>query len=389
MNELATHPLADAMLMNRQSFQAANGIIGNSIEIREIVDTVIQVAPTDITVLLTGESGTGKEIIAHAIHAGSKRSGGKFMPVNCGAIPEGILESELFGHEKGSFTGAVDTRKGYFEIADGGTIFLDEIGEMPLTTQVKLLRVLENGEFLRVGSSEPRTSDVRIIAATNKDLDLEVRNKRFREDLFYRLRSVNIRIPALRHRRSDIALLTAAFLSGINEKNGNGSSILITDDGMTELMRYSWPGNIRELRNFIESVAILEHGKVLDQTMVLKYLHREETRQDDRPLPVVTGRTSEQAERELIFRALLEIRTELTDLRSLIENAMRAPLSLPPAETPSEDLAALDSFTFGEMERTMIERALKRFDGNRRLAAHALGLSERTLYRKINEYNIQ
>ncbi|HEX9614781.1 MAG TPA: sigma-54 dependent transcriptional regulator, partial [Bacteroidota bacterium] len=231
--------------MNRQEFQQEFGIVGTSPEIREIVDVVRQVAPTDITVLITGESGVGKEIVARAIHGASRRSKKPLVTVNCGAIPEGLIESELFGHEKGSFTSAVDLRRGYFEIADGSTILLDEVGETPLATQVKLLRVLENGEFVRVGSSVPRTADVRVIAATNKNLDYEVQQKRFRPDLYFRLRSVNLWVPPLRNRRGDIPLLLEAFVAEFTGKNGltfEGFS----DEAMEILLSHHWPGNIRE-----------------------------------------------------------------------------------------------------------------------------------------------
>jgi transcriptional regulator with PAS, ATPase and Fis domain len=353
------------------------------------------VAPTDITVLLTGESGTGKEVIAHAIHNGSRRASKKFIAVNCGAIPEGILESELFGHEKGSFTGAIETRKGYFEIADGGTVFLDEIGDTPIVTQVKLLRVLENGEFLRVGSSESRKTDVRIIAATNKELESEVQAKRFRQDLYFRLRSVNIRIPPLRNRRSDIPLLLDTFLAEVRLKHGE-NPILFTDDAKDVLVRFSWPGNVRELKNIVESIAILEHGKVVDAVIVEKYLHTAPPVETSRSLPVLLGKSSEQAERELIFRALLEIRAELGDLRGLLERlSLRHPLSLPPPESsveessPSEAPFTLDDLSLADMEMKLISHALQRFDGNRRLAAQSLKISERTFYRKIQHYGLQ
>jgi transcriptional regulator with PAS, ATPase and Fis domain len=372
---------------SRRQFQRIHGITGTSVEIREIVDTVMQVAPTDITVLISGESGTGKEIVANAIHAASRRSSARFVAVNCGAIPEGILESELFGHEKGSFTGAIDARKGYFEIANGGTIFLDEIGDTPAAVQVKLLRVLENGTFMRVGSSEQSSTDVRVIAATNKDLEQEVLARRFRQDLYYRLRSVNIRIPPLRERRSDIPLLIEAFLTEEKKKNP-ANDMLLTEDAIAALTRHSWPGNVRELRNVIESIAILEHGKVVDETVVSKYLPAPPGI-TDRPLPVWLGKSSEQAERELVFRALFEIRAELEEIKHFLEHFAAAPLSLPPADAARDDgMSAFDDLTLEQMERRMIERALERFDGNRRLAAQALKISERTLYRKIKDYGL-
>src|SRR5512144_2972029 len=238
--------------MDRDLFQKESGIIGESIEIKELVDVVLQVAPTDITVLITGESGVGKELVAKAIHSASRRKARPLVSVNAGAIPEGIMESELFGHEKGSFTGASETRKGYFELADGGTIFLDEIGELPIGTQVKFLRVLENGEYMRVGSASPRRVNVRVIAATNRNLEAEVRQGNFRSDLYFRLRSINIRIPALRERREDIPVFVETFARQVAEKNkipfGGFSA-----DAMELLKSYHWPGNVRELRNVVES----------------------------------------------------------------------------------------------------------------------------------------
>ncbi|MFZ1730351.1 MAG: sigma-54 dependent transcriptional regulator [Bacteroidota bacterium] len=372
---------------DRQTFQRRHGIIGKSTEMREVVDTIMQVAPTDITVLVTGESGTGKEVIAKAIHNASRRAGRRFIPVNCGAIPEGILESELFGHEKGSFTGAVETRKGYFELADGGTIFLDEIGDTPISTQVKLLRVLESGEFMRVGSSEPRTADVRILAATNKSLEEEVRTRRFRQDLFFRLRSVNIRIPPLRNRRGDIPLLVEAFLQSLAGEARK--DILITDDAMAALMRHNWPGNVRELRNALESIIVLERGNVVDEVAVAKYLHIMEEPHDERSLPMALGKPPEQAERELIFRLLWEIKTDLSDLRSMVSDMRhRNPLSLPSGETPSGSTVDMDNMTLRGMEEELITHMLNRFHGNRRLAAEALNISERTLYRKIKDFGL-
>jgi DNA-binding NtrC family response regulator len=413
------HPPTERTARDRMLFQQRFGIIGRSVEMRELVDTVMQVAPSDITVLITGESGTGKEVIANAIHGASDRAAKRFVAVNCGAIPEGILESELFGHEKGSFTGAIETRKGYFEIADGGTIFLDEIGDTPIATQVKLLRVLENGEYMRVGSSERRTTDVRVIAATNKDLEQEVQARRFRQDLYYRLRSVNIRIPPLRTRRGDIPLLVERFLTDVRARNV-GRDLLLTDEGMDALMRHTWPGNVRELRNVIESISVLEQGKVVDDQVVARYMPQPAAPESDRALPMrLGGRTSEQAERELIFRALLEIRTELGDLRQLVEQlALQAQRMLPPvgaarpadagalvptravvpvhpaealphAASPTDDpLRVLDDLSLEELERRVIERALARFEGSRRLAAEVLGVSERTLYRKIKDYGL-
>lgn len=376
-----------SQVQDRKDFQRRHGIVGNSLELREVVETIMQVAPTDITVLITGESGTGKEVIAKAIHAASARRNRRFVAVNCGAIPEGILESELFGHEKGAFTGAVETRKGYFEMADGGTIFLDEIGDTPISTQVKLLRVLESGEYMRVGSAEPRFVNVRVITATNKNLEDEVRSKRFRQDLYFRLRSVNIRIPPLRSRRSDIQLLVRHFLR--NESSDPRESILLTDDGMDALVRHNWPGNVRELKNIVESISVLERGNVVDERVVAKYLHTEEEH-DYRALPVHLGKSPDQAEREVIFRLLVEMRGEMLQLRTLIESLREKPLpQLPPSDESRETTSIdLDSMTLRRMEELLINHTLTRLNGNRRLAAEALDISQRTLYRKIKDYGL-
>ncbi|MGA9365118.1 MAG: sigma-54 dependent transcriptional regulator [Bacteroidota bacterium] len=376
--------------MERMEFQKQMGIIGESVEIKEILDVVLQVAPTDITVLISGESGTGKELIAKAIHAASPRVSKTLVTVNCGAIPEGIMESELFGHEKGAFTGATELRKGYFEIADGGTIFLDEIGEMPLATQVKFLRVLENGEFMRVGASTPRKANVRVIAATNKDLEQEVRNGNFREDLFYRLRSVNIRVPPLRDRREDIPLFFNAFVRDFCERN-NLTFAGITDEAMQLIVNHDWPGNIRELKNVVESMLVIERGKRLEPEDVRKHLRGNRENHEERNLPVFLNRTAEQAERELLYRALVEMRKDILEVKNLIAHQLmhQAPVT-PPTEYSVEANVqeAEESMALDEVERKMIINALDRFHGNRRLAARALRISERTLYRKIKEYGL-
>ncbi|MEX1277278.1 MAG: sigma-54 dependent transcriptional regulator [Bacteroidota bacterium] len=372
--------------MDRETFQREQGIIGGSLEIQEIVDVVRQVAPTDITVLIIGESGVGKEVIAHAIHTASKRSKKNLVTVNCGAIPEGLIESELFGHEKGSFTSAVETRKGYFEIADGGTILLDEIGEMPLATQVKLLRVLENGEFARVGSSSPRTSDVRVLAATNKDLQYEVQQKRFRPDLYFRLRSVNITVPPLRSRKEDIPLLLEHFVREFTAKNGMKFEGF-TNDATDLIMSYHWPGNVRELKNVIESMLVLENGRRMDAETVRKYLKEYHVPVMERNLPVVMNKTVEQAERELIYRALVDLKGSIIELRELMLQQGNSV----PSETDALQIDQTNgngALSLSEMERRMIVNALERYKGNRRLAARDLNISERTLYRKIKEFGL-
>lgn len=368
--------------MDRASFQQKHGVLGNSVEIQEIVDVVQQVAPADITVLITGESGTGKEIIARAIHGASKRAERTLVTVNCGAIPEGLIESELFGHEKGSFTSAAETRKGYFEIADGGTIFLDEIGEMPLSTQVKLLRVLENGEFMRIGSSTPRKSDARVVAATNKNLEFEVQQKRFRPDLYFRLRSVNIWIPPLRERRDDIPVLIDHFAREFAQKNGIAFQGF-SDEARELLVQYRWPGNVRELRNVIESMIVLENGKRIGSDDLRRYLQGYAPQVVDRNLPVVANKTVEQAERELIYRALLDLKADIIEIRESLAHAQT-----PQQGKPVEPVNGNGSLSLDEMERQMITGALERHEGNRRLAARELNISERTLYRKIKEYGL-
>ena len=366
------------------------GIIGDSVAIREILDVVRQVGPTDITVLISGESGVGKDVVAKAVHAASNRARKPLITVNSGAIPEGIIESELFGHERGSFTGASEQRKGYFELADGGTIFLDEIGELPLPAQVKFLRVLENGEYLRVGSSVPRKVDVRVIAATNKDLEAEVRHGRFRQDLYYRLRSVNIVIPPLRSRPEDIPALVNRFAAEIAAKNGIRFEG-ITDVAMEALKEYSWPGNVRELRNVVESMIVLERGKKIKEDDVRRYVSTAQVMPEERNLPVhVAGRSVEQAERELILRALLDIKTNLLELKDVfglqaeaMESDRRTQGGMAVGQPSGEANLSLD-----HMERRMIAEALERHKGNRRMAARVLNISERTLYRKIKEYGL-
>jgi DNA-binding NtrC family response regulator len=383
-------------MSKREEIQEKYGIYGESQAIKEIIAVIEQVAPTDITVLITGESGVGKELVARAIHGESKRANGPFVIVNSGAIPEGILESELFGHEKGAFTGAIETRKGYFEMADGGTIFLDEIGDMPITTQVKILRVIETGEFMRVGSSQLRKVDVRVITATNKNLEDEVKRGNFREDLYYRLRSVNIYIPPLRERREDIPILFEKFVAEFCQKN-KVAFAGITDDAMQVLISYHWPGNVRELKNFVESILILENGKIIDANMVRKYLKYDLSGFDfTRNLPIRYGKTSEQADRELIYRALIDIKGDLIEIKNLLDNLatfiskqITSPLALPEAKVDLKTGTVIENFSLIDMEKRMIQAALERFNWNKRLAARALKISERTLYRKIKEYGLE
>jgi len=386
--------------VERMAFQEEHNIIGESLEMQEIVQVIQQVAPTDITVLITGESGVGKEVVAQAIHTASKRAKKPMVTVNCGAIPEGIIESELFGHEKGSFTGASESRKGYFELADGGTIFLDEIGELPTGTQVKFLRILENGEFMRVGSSTTKKVDVRVIAATNKDLEHEVFNKHFRPDLFYRLRSVNVRIPPLRERRDDIPLFFAKFAKDLGEKN-NIAFLGISDEAMGMLTQYYWPGNVRELRNVVESMLVIENGRRLTADDVRKYLKGSHTNGDERNLPMYVPKSAETAERELIYRALVDLKTDIMDMKNLLINGGASNVlvrreTMPGGSGEVHDKTIVhpvpaeeEGISLEEMERKMIVGSLQKYEGNRRLAAQALKISERTLYRKIKEYGLQ
>jgi len=387
-------------------------IIGQSPEIRRLIALAKQVASTDVTVLLTGESGTGKEVFAKFIHTHSLRNTKTLIPVNCGAIPQGVLESELFGHEKGAFTGATQTRKGYFESADNGSIFLDEIGEMPLETQVKLLRVLETGELQRVGSSNTVRTDVRIIAATNRDLQCEVEEKRFRQDLYFRLRTVELHLPPLRARQNDVLLLAEQFVHDF-EKKHRRKFVGFTAQATEMLLQHSWPGNIRELRNLIESLIVLEHEEKITPEKLEKYLskhHEKEPLLPEQP-------PSEFDEKQIIYSALIQLQSDMSQLKAMMSHLLENPsppsssLLLPePRQTdensdlgqtsPPESLPELlRSFydkasengqapSLSELERYAIEETLKRYDGNKRKTAKALGITERTLYRKINEYKI-
>lgn len=452
--------------MDRTQLQEKYGIIGKSPAIRQAIDKVLQVAPTDITVLLNGETGVGKDVIARAIHDLSNRKSDKLVIVNCGAIPEGIIESELFGNEKGAYTDAHESRMGYFEQADGGTIFLDEITDTPKNVQVKLLRVLENGEFFRVGSSKLRTVNVRVIAATNKDMWKSVEKGEFREDLFYRLNTVTISIPPLRERNGDILLIFHKFVSEFSRKY---DSVFrgMSDEARQLLLSYRWPGNIRELRNVAEQLVVLEKSQFVDEDVLKKYLKGRQSLGSPDNLPMVFGQdedrgdafqSSSNNEIRFIYRALLDIKNDMGELKRMMGplfyhtfRSGNVPKSLPPHEksdfyrqkpvgfdssgnitvgidpvthaddndhqnhggnepdepgpTPqghqgnehlsddqkqvidlfdSEELPSLE-----EVEKFLIERALDKYHGNRRKAARILGMSERTLYRKIDQYELQ
>ncbi len=368
--------------MTREEFQKKFGIIGKSKEIRDLVDIVMQVALSDISVLIYGESGTGKEVFARAIHGYSHRADKKLVSVNCGAIPEGILESELFGHKKGSFTGAVENRKGYFEIADGGTLFLDEIAEMPLTTQVKLLRVLETKEFMRLGSETVTKVDVRILAATNKDLQREVDAKNFRKDLYFRLKAVTLYIPPLRQRREDIPELINYFLTDY-ARHYNVELPYITPDALKILIEYSWPGNIRELKNTIETAAALSKNGIIDVDIFKNLLINEDYELEPRNLPVALNKSPEHVDREMIFGALIEIKKDLMDLKRLAlkHNSDLQDVSVNNSNGTVKSLK--------QLEKEAIINALNQTKWNKKKAAALLEVSERTLFRKIKEYGLQ
>jgi DNA-binding NtrC family response regulator len=370
-------------------------IVAASDEMRELTSVIRAVAPTLITVLLMGESGTGKEVFARLIHDWSQRKNGPFVTVNCGAIPEGLIESELFGHEKGAFTGASAERKGYFEAANDGTVFLDEIGEMPLLAQVKLLRVLETGKFTRVGSTKERETNARVIAATNRDLELEVRSGRFRADLYYRLRAVMLRLPPLRNRREDIPFLADAILRDVVKRHNLPHLPHIEGEAIELLTNHEWRGNIRELRNMLEQLSVISFGPSRGSA------NGEITRDDvframtaDTPLaqdlgahyyPVHIPRQEqpERPELALIYKALIELRADISDLREhIMHNHATEPLALGAAKHSHEPIEKLE-----ETERRIIKDAVDHFRGNKKFAAEALGISERTLYRKLDDNN--
>lgn len=393
------------------TLQQKFGILGKSAGVQSMLETIEQVAPTDISVLIAGESGSGKELVASALHKHSRRAHKPFVIVNCGAIPAGIIESELFGHKKGAFTGANSDRKGYFQSADGGTIFLDEIGETPLETQVKLLRVLEQGEFLPVGSSTSMRVDVRIVAASNRNLEKEVDAATFRKDLFYRLKAITITVPSLRDRREDIAILANKFASDCAIRN----QILFKgfSEGAYKVMsQHRWPGNIRELKNFIESMVILEKGGVIKTEVIYRYLNAESTPTELNPLlPVKLDRNVDQAERELILQQLFMLRREIAEMKDLLSQGLVPQVSMdsnsdeyhPALEVLPDDHnqeidpdgipailnpQMLGTLTAAQVEKELITRSLERFNFNKRKTAQALQMAERTLYRKIKEYEI-
>jgi len=394
--------------------QKQSGIIGTSDGIRQVLDMIVQVAPVDISVLITGESGTGKEVVAKAIHQSSKQNNDPLVVVNCGAIPEGIIESELFGHKKGSFTGAGEDRKGYFEEANKGTIFLDEIGETPLATQVKLLRVLESGEFMRVGEAKTRKTDVRIIAATNKDLRDLVKKGEFRQDLYFRLKTVTVHVPALRNRVEDIGPFVERFALEFTRSN----DILyrgFMPDAVRVLKQYEWPGNVRELKNFVEKILVLEKGERITAEMVQKEL-TEVLPLDSTynpALPVVVSKSSDKAEIDLILRQLFMLKQDTEVIQKMLVSGAISqgdgkqslsglnPLEQGGLSMPEKSMEimeegyrfirddAIGELSIKELEEEAITRTLRFFNNNRRKTARSLGMSERTLYRKIEEYGLE
>lgn len=388
------------------------GIVGNAPALVAAVERAIKVAPIDLSVLVTGESGSGKEFFPKIIHQYSSRKHAKYIAVNCGAIPEGTIDSELFGHEKGSFTGAVATRKGYFEEADGGTIFLDEVGELPLTTQARLLRVLESGEFIKVGSSNVQKANVRIVAATNVDMARAVAEGRFREDLFYRLSTVTITVPPLRDRGNDIVLLARKFASDFAEKY-RMPAITLTDDARRLITAYRWPGNVRQLKNIIDQVALFDAGQAIDAEMISAHLPE---RVNYMPAVVDTRSTnSYERERDMLFSMILSLQREIDSLRQSINPSTSSSVSAPRDDIrsaisvdysedtsiptnihqpivkfePTRDPFATSTQTLEETEKETIRAALIRNGGRRKAAAIELNISERTLYRKIKEYGLE
>ena len=408
---------------NIQTIKQRFGIIGNDPKLNRAIEKAIQVAPTDISVLITGESGVGKEAIPKIIHSLSLRKHGKYIAVNCGAIPEGTIDSELFGHEKGAFTGATASRNGYFEEADGGTIFLDEVGELPLTTQVRLLRVLENGEFIKVGSSLVQKTNVRIVAATNVNMQEAIKKGRFREDLYYRLSTVEIHLPPLRERKDDIHLLFRKFASDFATKY-KMPPIKLSDDAVQMLTNYRWSGNIRQLRNVAEQLSVLEQKRDINAPTLHSYLPHEGAN-----LPTVVPQatrtdTDFANEREILYKVLFDMRNDINDLKKLtlelLENGNSPqvqqenqvlihriygnennhPLYPEPNRTKEtlpinidydyiDEATEEERFSLQEQEKEMIAKSLDRNDGKRKEAAKSLGISERTLYRKIKQYNLE
>jgi DNA-binding NtrC family response regulator len=388
-------PLLASALRHRMRhvrLKAECGIVGRSAEMEEVIEAILQVGPTEIPILIEGESGTGKDVVARAVHASSRRKDRPFEAVNCGALAEGVLESELFGHEKGAFTGAVSRRAGMFERANGGTIFLDEVGETSPNMQVKLLRVLESGELLRVGGVETVRVDVRVVAATNRQLVDAVRDGSFRQDLYYRLKGVNLSLPPLRSRRQDVSILVQHFLGESNHRH-HKSVRSVEPGAMRRLMEYAWPGNIRELKNTVDTLVVLSSGTRLTEDQVRTQLAEAEahgpTSRGPSLLPVALHRSKEEAEREMIYASILALHRDVREILSLLSDRSgpgpwEGLKEVRPEPAGHED----GELSMAQIERSAIKEALNRHTGNRRKAAEALGISERTLYRKIKEYGL-
>ncbi|MGN6178924.1 MAG: sigma-54 interaction domain-containing protein [Mucilaginibacter sp.] len=409
--------------MDTQEIKQRFGIIGNSPLLNRAINIANQVAPTDISVLITGESGSGKEVFSHIIHQMSPRKHGPFIAVNCGAIPEGTIDSELFGHEKGAYTGAIGERKGYFETVNGGTIFLDEIAEMPLGTQARLLRVLESGQFIKVGSSKVEKTNVRVIAATNVDVYEAVKNGKFREDLYYRLNTVPLRIPPLRDRKEDIYLLFRKFTSDFTAKYRT-PPIQLDEEAQQVLVNYSWPGNVRQLKNLAEQLAVLETDRVITGPTLQTYIPQETGK--NLPMRIEGNQTKEDfTERDLLYKVLFDMKRDMIELKKLVADIVehggvspnyannpqvmsqlyrdielpgntdgQFTLQQPVTNKPdgfniTHDAQEVEeSLSLVEKESDLIRKALKKHKGKRKLAANELGISERTLYRKIKELNL-
>ncbi len=399
-------------MIDIQSIKQRFGIIGNDPALNRAIEVAVQVAATDLTVFINGESGTGKDVFPQIIHQNSARKHGPYFAINCGAIPEGTIDSELFGHEKGSFTGAYDTRKGYFEVADGGTLFLDEVGELPLATQARLLRVLENGEFIKVGSSKIQKTNVRVVAATNVDIPMAIEKGRFREDLYYRLNTVPIHIPALRERKDDIKLLFRKFASDFAEKY-HIPAVTLTPEALTMLENYRWDGNIRQLKNVTEQISIIETERVITPEILKNYLPEQTA------LPAIfkdESKADSISERDLLYKVLFDMKKDIAELRKTVDELTAGQISTTTQiatpikatvinSTNNTDLVeyentqdaeveylqekhVVDNLSLQDKENEVIIKALQKHNGKRKDAAKELGISERTLYRKIKEYNI-
>ena len=385
--------------MNIQHVKQKFGIIGNDKLLNRAIETALQVAPTDISVFVSGESGTGKETIPKIIHNNSSRKHNKYIAVNCGAIPEGTIDSELFGHEKGSFTGAHDNRKGYFETANEGTIFLDEVAELPMSTQARLLRVLENGEFIKVGSSQPIKTNVRVIAATNVNITEAIKKSKFREDLYYRLNTINILIPPLRDRKEDIHLLFRKFASDFSDRYKK-PTIRLDEKAIKTITEYYWPGNIRQLKNFVSQLSIIQENKLISDDVVSNTLpdYKNHT-------PVLfKNKNSEISEREILYKVLFDMKKDLTELKKITFNIIKNENGADPSEEifqeinnnitllseekNEETLEIEETLSLANHEKKLIQKSLEKYKGKRKLAAKELGISERTLYRKIKEFNL-